>query len=265
MKEWKMVTKNDFNHIRQASRSAALGGSAGSAGTIGTAGALVVGVLAVMVLAACSAGRDPLSGTSANQAAQQAVTDLKAAPTVTMDGTVSQGGTSYTIDLQTKTGTGCSGTVGEAGKGSLALVVIGKTVWIKPDDTMWKALLGNSQGSAAIALIDGRYLKSSASDASSLAPLISLCDPDTLVSGITKSADFTKGTITTVNGERVLPLEEKAHGGTMDVTDESIPEIAQLSGSSSGDTGKIDFTEGTAVTVTAPPASQTLNGSELGF
>jgi hypothetical protein len=248
-----MVTKNDFDHINRRAAGAVPGGVLA-----------VVAVVAVVVLAACSAGRDPLSGTSANQAAQQAITNLKAAPTVTMDGTVSQGGTSYTIDLQTKTGTGCAGTVGEAGKGSLALVVIGKTVWIKPDDTMWKALLGSSQGSAAISLINGRYLKSSGGDASSLASLIALCDPERLISGIT-SSNFTKGTVTTVNGERVLPLEASAHGGTMDVTDESVPEITQLSGSSGGAGGKIDFTEGSTVTVTAPSASQTLNGGEFGF
>jgi hypothetical protein len=243
-----MVTKNDFSHH-----------AAVVVGAVGVAGALAAGV------AACSSGRDPLSGTPANQVADQAVADLKSAPTVTMNGSVSQGGTSYTIDLATKTGTGCTGSVGEGGKGSLAMVVLGKTVWIKPDDTMWKSLLGSSQGAAAIALINGRYLESSANDASSLASLISLCDPDTLVSGITQSANFTKGTVTTLNGVRVLPLEDKAHGGTMDVTDESVPEITQLSGSNNGDSGKIDFTEGSTVTVTAPPASQTLSGSQLGF
>jgi hypothetical protein len=243
-----MVTKNDFSHQ-----------VAVVAEVVGVAGAVAAG------LAACGSGRDPLSGTSANQVADQAVADLKAAPTVIMDGSVSQGGTSYTIDLAAKTGTGCTGIVGEAGTGSLALVVIGQTVWIKPDDTMWKSLVGSSHGAAAIALVNGRYLESSAGDASSLASLISLCDPHTLVAGINQSASFTKGTITTVNGERVLPLEDKAHGGTMDVTDDSVPEITQLSGSGNGDSGKIDFTEGSAVTVTAPPASQTLSGSQFGF
>jgi len=256
-----MVTKNHFGYVRHALRfhRAALRG-----GTVAAIGALAVGMLA---LTACgsSSGRDPLESSSASQVAQQAVTDLKAAPTVTMNGSVSQGGTSYTINLQTKKGTGCTGTVGEGGKGSLALVVIGKTVWIKPDTTMWKSFLGGSQASQAIALINGRYLESSAKDASSLASLISLCNPNSLVSGVTTTRDLSKGTITTVNGERVLPLQDKAHGGTVDVTDESVPEITELSGNGSGDTGKIVFMEGTPVTVTAPPASQTLSGSQFGF
>jgi hypothetical protein len=40
---------------------------------------------------------------------------------------------------------------------------------------------------------------------------------------------------------------------------------AGVTACSSGDSGKIDFTEGSTVTVTAPPASQTMSGSQLGF
>jgi hypothetical protein len=249
-----MVTKNHFGHVYHASRLLALG-------VVGAVAALAVG------LAACGSGngRDPLESTSANQAAQEAIANLKSASTVTTDGSVNESGTTYTFDLQSKTGTGCMGTIGEAGKGSLALVVIGKTVWFKPDDTMWKSFLGSSQASQAIALLNGRYIESSAKDASSLASLIALCDPDTLVSGVNKSTNFTKGTITTVNGQKVLPLMVKAHGGTLDVTDESAPEIVELYGSGGGNTGKIVFTEGTPVTVTAPPASQTLSGSQFGL
>lgn len=246
-----MVTKDNFSEVR----------------AVPVLAAMTVGVVAVMVLAACGSGngRDPLSSTTANQAAQEAVANLKSASTVTMDGSVSQSGATYTIDLETKTGTGCTGTVGEAGKGSVALVVLGKTVWLKPDNQMWKSFLGSAQAGPAIALVNGRYLKSSAKDASSLASLIGLCDPDTLVSGITKSANFSKGTLSSVNGKKVLPLEAGAHGGTLDVTDESVPEIAEIYGTSAGNNGKIVFTEGSPVTVTAPPASQSLNGAQFGF
>jgi len=68
-------------------------------------------------------------------------------------------------------------------------------------------------------------------------------------------------------GARVLPIEAP-DGGILYVTDTSKPEIAEIvTGKNTGDdvTGKVTFSVGAPVTLTAPSASQVLNGSAIGL
>ena len=53
----------------------------------------------------------------------------------------------------------------------------------------------------------------------------------------------------------------------MDVTDSSTPQIVQITNTTGqgGSTGQIKFGVGKQVTLTAPPASQTMDGSAFGF
>jgi len=205
---------------------------------------------------------DPLASLSGKQIVAKAVADLKSAPGFTMTGTVTDSTGSYNVNLSYKQGTGCKGTVAQPGKGSFAMVVIGTTAWVKPDEAFWKANAG-SQASAAIALLSGRYLKGSTSNAN-VASLTKLCDATSLANSLAQPTDVTKGKVTSMAGQRVLPLTDKAKGGILYVTDTSAPRIIELANTKAGESGKLTFSYA-PVTLTAPPASQSVDGSKLGF
>jgi hypothetical protein len=205
---------------------------------------------------------DPLAGLTGDQVVAKAVAELKAVPGFTMAGTVTDSSGTYNVNLSYKKGSGCQGTVAQPGKGSFAMVVIGTTAWVKPDDAFWKANAGR-QADAAIALLAGRYLKGSTSNAN-VASLTNLCDVNSLARSLTEATGVVKGPVTVMGGQRVLPLTDKAKGGTLYVTDASPPRILQLSNSKAGDSGKLTFSY-TPVTLTPPPASQAVDGSKLGF
>jgi hypothetical protein len=235
-------------------------GSSGASGTSGGTG--TNGLSGASGTSASATVADPLASLTGEQIVAKAVADLKAAPSFTMAGTVTDTGGTYNVNLSYKKDSGCKGTVAQPGKGSFAMVVIGTTAWVKPDEAFWKANAG-SQASAAIALLSGRYLKGSTSNAN-VASLTKLCDVTSLATSLTEATNVAKGPVTTVSGQRVLPLTDKAKGGTLYVTDTNPPRILQLSNAKAGDSGKLTFSY-TPVTLTPPTASQTVDGSKLGF
>jgi hypothetical protein len=200
---------------------------------------------------------------SAKQVVSKAVSDLKAAPTFGLSGRVTEPGGDLTLHIDYKRGTGCQGTIAQAGKGSFTLVVVGTTAWVKPDDAFWRASAG-SEASQAIALLSGRYLKGSTTNAN-VASLTQLCDVNTLTSQLSVPTDVVKGKVTTLGGQQVVPLTDKAKGGTLYVTDTSSPQIVELVNTTAGNSGKVTFMVGKPVTVTAPPASESIDGSSFGF
>jgi hypothetical protein len=230
--------------------------------------ALTAAAAACLAAVGCGGGgggADPLAGTPAKQVVAKAVADLRAAKSFTMQGDVNQSGETIGVDLGYLAGKGCAGTVSEAGKGSFALVVIGSTAWIKPSDKFLESTAG-SQASAAIALLKGRYLKGSTSD-SAVASLTAVCDVNHMTSSFTQTGTLIKGKVSTLGGQQVLPVTDKTKGGTMDVTDSATPQIVQITNTTGqgGSTGQIKFDVGKQVTLTAPPASQTISGAPFGL
>jgi hypothetical protein len=98
-----------------------------------------------------------------------------------------------------------------------------------------------------------------------VASLTQLCDVNTLTSQLSVPTDVVKGKVTTLGGQQVVPLTDKAKGGTLYVTDTSSPQIVELVNTTAGNSGKVTFTVGNPVTVTAPPASESIDGSSFGF
>jgi hypothetical protein len=140
-------------------------------------------------------------------------------------------------------------------------VTIGSTVWVKPDNTFWNSFAGSS-AQQVIAVLGGKYLKTSSSD-SNMADLVKICNVSELSSTFTSAGTVTKGDVTTIGGQRALTLKD-SKGGTLYVTDTSTPRILKVTNPSKSDGGSLTFTYG-AVTVTAPPASQTVDGSKFGM
>lgn len=221
-----------------------------------------------------SSTADPLASLTSAEIQSKALADAEVAPTLTIDGTVAQSGQAYTVDLAFERGRGCAGTVGVGSEGTIKIIEIGKTVYLNPDKRFWTANSG-SEASAVIALVDGRYIQTSTTSKNA-AGLADLCDVSQLLNGGDGSKSstgtssppttVTKGPVTTISGTRVLELKD-SDGSTAYVTDTSKPEIVQVTapkGSADG-SGTVKVTVGAPVTLAAPPASQVIAGSKLGF
>ena len=206
---------------------------------------------------------DALAGLTVAQVEAKTVADAKASSTLTLKGSLVQSGQAISVDLGIKPGQGCSGTIGEGAKGSFKMIVIGKTIYMDPDDAFWKANAG-AEANAAIALVNGRYLKVSGD--SSSASLGDICDVSTIFSTDGKPDKVTKGAVTTLGGTRVLQLKN-SDGSVAYVTDTSKPQLVEIAapkGDKNG-TGAVTVTTGAPVTLTPPPASQVIDGSKLGM
>jgi hypothetical protein len=207
---------------------------------------------------------NPLASLTAAQVQQKALTDAEAASSLTMSGTVTQTGQTYTIDLGIKRSEGCEGTIGVGTEGSVKIIEIGKTVYMNPDKQFWAANAG-SDASAVIALVNGRYLQTTTTD-KNVAGISDMCSVSQLLNSGTTTETAAKGPVTTLNGTRVLELKA-SDGSTEYVTDTSKPEFVEATapkGTKDG-SGKIVVGVDAPVTLTAPPASQVLNGSQIGF
>ena len=75
---------------------------------------------------------------------------------------------------------------------------------------------------------------------------------------------FTKGPVTTVNGQPALELSQPKRSTHVYVSKSANPEIVQIQGPKGQ--GYVNFTGYDApATITTPPASDTLDGAKYGF
>jgi hypothetical protein len=223
-----------------------------------------VAIAACLAAAGCSSGGgDPLSGESAKTVATDAVNSLKSAPAFTIAGSGPDDGHTVSVNLGFKGGKDCSGTLSEGSEGSINLVVIGDTVWLEPDATFWETQAG-SAGAQVAKVLAGKYIQAPTSNTNA-ASLASICNASSMTSQMDIPTDVTKGTVTTVNGKKVLPLIDKSKDSTLYVTDTSAPQIVQVVSKQAGDSGEFTITYGVPTAVTAPPSSKTVNGAQYGF
>lgn len=228
-----------------------------------------------LALAACSSAAsspgasgaaDPLASMSAAQVAAEVTANAKAASSLTLAGSMTQAdGTGETASLAVKPSQGCTGTIGTMGKGSFKLTKIGSTIYLNPDKQFWESN-GGAAASTIINLVNGKYIKISSTD-KNMGSVADLCDVAQMFSTDGKQDTLTKGKVTTLNGTRVLPLNDTSEGSVSYVTDTSKPQLVEITspkGAKDG-SGKITVTYGAPVTLTAPPASQVIDGSKLGL
>ena len=205
---------------------------------------------------------DPLAGVSASKVIAEATAGAAAAPSLRLTGTMEQQGQHMTIDVAVKRGQGCAGSFGMGSQGTLKLIMIGKTLYLNPDKQFWAAN-GGAGASAAVALVNGRYLKVPASD-KNMAGMADLCDVTKLIE--TGDHTYTKGAVTTLDGRRVLAIKV-SDGSTDYVTDTSKPQFVESfapKGTKDG-SGKAIMSVGAPVTLAAPPASQVIDGTTIGM
>jgi hypothetical protein len=221
--------------------------------------------------ASSSSSSAPLSGLSADQIVQKSVADLKAASSVRLTGTVVSSGQAITIDLTDVAAHGCQGTIGLASAassgaktvaGTATIVEVGSTVYMKLDK-----LFFTSAGLPAsdFSSVDGKYIKLTST--SDLASFAQLCDPSTLAGAFAKQdTGFVAAGTATINGQPALGFKQpkNASNGTVYVSDTATPQIVRIAGPASA--GSVDFSDYNApATITAPPASAIVDGSQYGL
>ncbi|WP_327371098.1 hypothetical protein [Streptomyces sp. NBC_01217] len=125
-------------------------------------------------------------------------------------GDLDRGNPSMTLELTLDRDGNCNGSVDLGNKqGSVRIVKRGDDVWVKPDADFWKNQVPGG-GAAFAAILDGRYMKSSATDPR-LRQLVTGCDLDTFQKMVGDNADNDRGTLnkgrkTTLDGASVVPL-----------------------------------------------------------
>jgi hypothetical protein len=204
---------------------------------------------------------NPLAGLTADQIVSKVIADFKAASSVHAAGWLKDSGQTLALDVTLGT-KGCTGTLGVQGHGSIVLVQIGQTVWIKPDKQFWKSEGGVSDPTV-LQLLAGKYLQGGVKD-SGVSWIEQLCDPRQFAGLFTgHSNNLVKGEITTISGEPMLQIKDARYSGSAYVTISASPELVRLD---SGSRGHLDFTGyNVPVVLTPPPADETVNGAKFGF
>jgi hypothetical protein len=231
--------------------------------------------------AACSSSASGGSGTPSvtslsgtpDQIVQRAVNDLKAAKSVQISGNVVSDGTNIKVDLTDVAAAGCKGTItlaasssgtssASAVSGTADLVEVDSTVYMKLDESFFKNL---SLPSTVFSAVNGKYIE--VNSKSELANFAQLCDPSNLASGFDKEVTgFVKDGTATINGQAAEAFKQPTHSGSgiVYISVSSTPEIVRLQGPSNE--GQINFANYNApATITAPPASEVVQGSKFGL
>jgi hypothetical protein len=221
--------------------------------------AVAVGVGGYGTASASTAG-DPLSGLSADQIASKAIANLETTSTVRLTGNVSYSGQTYDLNLALVSAKGCTGTIAQAGTGTFKYVVIGNEIWIQPDRQYWDKVHGI--GAATLKALSGKYLNVKAT--SQFGSLRVLCSPSQLAGTFDQgTANLEKGKTVTISGQPALQISQKGTPASIFVSETTQPKLLRISG---GSNGTLDFSDyNGSVTLTAPPASETLSGAKYGF
>jgi hypothetical protein len=238
------------------------------------AGAGALAAAAVLTVTACgssSSSTSALAGMSPDQIVQKSVANLKAASSVRISGQVVSSGQTIAVDLTDVAAKGCQGTIGLAAPATSSTKAVSGTADIVEVDSIVYMKLSNSFFTSAglpaseFSQVSGKYIK--LASGSNLASFAQLCNPSTLSTAFSKEdTGFAKAGTATVNGQPTLAFKQPKNpsNGTVYVSEAATPQILRIAGPASQ--GSIDFSDYNApATITAPPASQIVDGSKFGL
>jgi hypothetical protein len=238
------------------------------------AGASALAAAAVLSATACgssSSSTSALAGMSPDQIVQKSVADLKAASSVRITGQVVNSGQTIAVDLTDVAAKGCQGTIGlAASAASSSKAVTGTANIVEVDSTVYMKLSDSFFTSAGLPAsefseVSGKYIK--LASGSNLASFAQLCNPSTLSTAFSKQdTGFVKAGTATVNSQPTLAFKQPKDpsNGTVYVSESATPQILRIAGPAGQ--GSIDFSDYNApATITAPPASQVIDGSKFGL
>ena len=206
-----------------------------------------------------------LTGTAATALVTKAVANTKAAPSVVVKGTgVSTGSTGQTVsfDLTLVQNVGCQGTIAQSATETFQLVEAGGSVWLKPSAAYYASL---KLSQAAQALVADKWIKVKSTD-SQIGDLPKICSFSGLFGALkTPSGASFVATPTTYQGQSAYEVTQSGQAGYAFITNTGTPMLAKLA-EPGANGGVITFTEySTPLTITTPPAAETIDGSALGI
>jgi hypothetical protein len=232
-----------------------------SLATGGRAVAVAVACAAILAGAtACESTRppsaNPLAGLTADQIVKKAEADLKASSSVHIAGSAADSGQTEVIDV-TAGEHGCEGTFRISGAGSFAFLDIGTTEWIKEDSQFLKTL---GIPAKVLKRWAGKYVQIPGTPSS----MTGFCSPSQIAGNIgSELKGPTEGKVMTVLGRPALQIWDKRHSNSVYVTISAHPKFVRLVFADQGQ-GHLDFTGyNLPVTLTPPPANETINDSQL--
>jgi hypothetical protein len=198
----------------------------------------------------------PLAGLTADQIARKAIADLAAASSVHVAGSVGQDGQTGFADLTLST-KGCKETFRIPGPGSMVMIAIGNTTWVKLEGQMWK-LLGGMFPAKVRRYVAGKYLQ----EPDIPGGMTDLCGLSQAASSFgSELKGLVTVKITTISGQPALQLADRRHSTSAYVTISARPELLRLDVSGHE---HVDFTGyDQPVTLTPPPADDTLTEAQL--
>ncbi|MEU2763903.1 MULTISPECIES: hypothetical protein [unclassified Streptomyces] len=212
---------------------------------------------------------DTLPAEEITERARDALVDARSLH-LSARGSVDGTGEDISIDLTLDREGNCAGGVDMGDDGSVEIVKRGDDVWLKPDAAFWNTHVPIG-GSAFDAILDGRYMKTSADDPR-LLEVTGVCDLDTFRELMTDNAGapdadgLTKGARTEVNGGPAVPVT-RAEGGerlTVYVAAEGTPYPVRITVRGGGGEGTVDFSGFDRPVPTAtPPADETVDITAL--
>ena len=195
---------------------------------------------------------NPLARLGADQIAKKAVADLKAAVSFHYHGSGKTSGQTVSISMSV-THKGCTGWIGEGRHGGFAILAIGKTAWIQPNDKFWEYA---GIPASELPAVHGKWLKPTGTGSNSLSGVFApFCNANKLASALAPQlTGLVKGKTTKISGHPALQLRNSSGSESIYVSISSKPEILRIS-----DNGTITFSAyGARVTLTPPPASDVI-------
>ncbi|MGB0091461.1 MAG: hypothetical protein WBP81_02850 [Solirubrobacteraceae bacterium] len=171
-----------------------------------------VSVLCVgSAISACGGSSDNgVASKSPDAIVTAAMGAIDGAKSVHVAGSVVSGGSPITLDLDLLSGKGGRGEMSQSGL-SFQLVEVGQAVYINGSPGFWRRY----GGAAAAQLFQGKWLKAPAGSGN-FASLSSLTNLHRLLTALLSShGKLAKGATTTVNGQKVVAVNDSAKGGTL--------------------------------------------------
>ncbi|MDF1605305.1 hypothetical protein [Nocardioides sp. YIM 152315] len=225
--------------------------------------------LGAAVLTGCGGGDDgdggggDFEGQSADKIVEQAKKDMDGLKAVRVAGSVTTDGQEIELDMQLNTDADCTGTIGFGG-GTTELLGTGGSVWMKPDETFWKAFAGDSADQVITVVGDKWVVVPAGEDG-----FAELCDLDDLLDELISDddTDYTKAGDDEIDGERVLAVESKDEDGSSTgyvVVDEPhyLVKVEKTEGDEPGSVAFSEFDE--EFSVEAPAGDEVIDLNDLG-
>ncbi len=170
-------------------------------------GLAMAGLGMAAALTACGGGGgDDFTDQSGQEIADASDAAMKGLDSLKVSGTITNGGQTVDIDIQTNSDGNCTGSIGVEG-GSAELLGVDGVVWFKPDEAFWRANAGDT-ADQMMELVGDKWVVVPEGDAG----FDQFCDSDDLHDELLKndesdSEKFTKGDTTDVDGDKAIAID----------------------------------------------------------